>query len=304
VTLAAKTIVPPEGAPGAAGRPRRLRRRSRLKRRIRLVADALGLLFMAVWVFPVYWMVNTALKPRSEVLTVTPMFFPAHPTFDNFVSAVTQPFFVDNLRNSLIVVAGALVLSMVLGLFAATALARFRFRGRRLIMFVILAIQMLPVTALLIPIFMVFNSFELLGTYVGLILAYVSAVLPITIWLLRGFFLGIPRELEEAAMVDGAGTWRIMWSVLFPLVTPGLIATSVFAFIAAWNDYIVAYTFMKDQTMYTLPVWLASFATAHTETNYGAQMAASVLFSLPVMVFFLVIQRNLVAGMTSGAVKG
>jgi N,N'-diacetylchitobiose transport system permease protein len=163
---------------------------------------------------------------------------------------------------------------------------------------------MLPATALLIPTFLVFNSLNLLGTYAGLILTYVASVLPITIWLLRGFFLAIPRELEEAAMMDGAGTWRIMWSVLFPLVMPGLIATSVFAFIAAWNDYIVAYTFMKDQAMYTLPVWLASFATLRTGTDYGSQMAASVLFSLPVMVFFLLIQRNLVAGMTSGAVKG
>ena len=273
-----------------------------LKRRIG--ADLLGLVFVVIWVFPVYWMLNTALKPRSEVLTVSPMFIPGHPTLSNFASAVTQPFFIENVRNSLIVVGCALVLSLVLGLFAATALARFRFRGRRSIMVTILAIQMLPATALLIPTFLVFNSLNLLGTYAGLILAYVASVLPITIWLLRGFFLGIPRELEEAAMVDGAGPWRVMWSVLFPLVMPGLIATSVFAFISAWNDYIIAYTFMKDLAMYTLPIWLASFATPMTGTDYGAQMAASVIFSLPVMIFFLLIQRHLVAGMTAGAVKG
>lgn len=290
--------------PDVVERPLEGRPRRRLRGRSRSGANLLGIIFIAVWAFPVYWMVNTALKPRSEILTVTPMFLPGHPTLDNFVNAITQPYFLENVRNSLIVVGAALVLSMVLGLFAATALARFRFRGRRPIMVVILGIQMLPATALLIPTFLVFNSLDLLGTYFGLILSYVAAVLPITIWLLRGFFLAIPRELEEAAMMDGAGTMRIMWSVLFPLVAPGLIATSVFAFIAAWNDYIVAYTFMKDQTMYTLPVWLASFSTARTETDYGSQMAASVLFALPVMVFFLIIQRNLVAGMTSGAVKG
>jgi N,N'-diacetylchitobiose transport system permease protein len=111
-------------------------------------------------------------------------------------------------------------------------------------------------------------------------------------------------ELEEAARVDGAGTWRVLWSVLFPLVAPGVIATSIFSFIYAWNDYLVAYTFMKDQSMYTLPVWLASFTTPTTGTDYGGQMAASVLFSLPVVVFFLIIQRNLVTGMSAGAVKG
>ncbi len=270
----------------------------------RPLSNALGIAFIVLWAFPVYWMLNTALKPRSEVMTSDPLFLPQHITLDNFVKAVTQPYFLDNARNSAIVVLAALVVSVLLGLFAAMALARFRFRGRRVIMVSILAIQMLPAAALLIPTFLVFNSLNLLGTFLGLILTYVASVLPITIWLLRGFFIAIPRELDEAAMVDGAGTWRIMWSVLFPLVTPGLIATSVFAFIAAWNDYIVAYTFMKDQAMYTLPVWLASFATLRTGTDYGSQMAASVLFSLPVMVFFLLIQRNLVAGMTAGAVKG
>lgn len=286
---------------------RRTRERRAIRRGTRRFgwgANLLGVAFIVVWAFPVYWMLNTAFKSRSEVMTLTPQFIPAHPTLDNFVNAVTQPFFLTNVRNSVIVVAAALVLSILLGLFAATALARFRFRGRRTIMVIVLAIQMLPATALLIPTFLVFNSLNLLNTYVGLILTYVASVLPITIWLLRGFFLAIPRELEEAAMMDGAGSWRVMWSVLFPLVLPGLIATSVFSFIAAWNDYIFAYTFMKDQSMYTLPVWLASFATMRTGTDYGSQMAASVLFSLPVIVFFLLIQKNLVVGMTSGAVKG
>ena len=204
----------------------------------------------------------------------------------------------------MIVVLGTLVLSMALALFASAALTRFHFRGRRTIMVVILAVQMLPATALLIPTFLVFNSVGLIGNFLGLVLAYVASVLPFSIWVLRGFSIAIPVEIEEAAMTDGASTWRIMWSILFPLVTPGLIATSIFAFIQAWNDYIVAYTFMKSQDMYTLPVWLASFSTPTTGTDFGGQMAASLLFSLPVMVFFLIIQRNLVSGMSAGAVKG
>ncbi|RYV49809.1 carbohydrate ABC transporter permease [Pengzhenrongella frigida] len=249
-------------------------------------------------------MINTAFKPRPEVMTAQPIFFPQHPTVSNFVNAFEQSNFLLDLRNSVIVVVSAVLLSIVLGGFAAAALSRFRFRGRRTIMVVILAVQMLPPTALLIPTFLVFNELNLLGTFVGLVLAYVATVLPFSIWVMRGFFLAIPYEIEEAAMIDGAGTWRILRSILFPLVLPGIIATSIFAFITAWNDYLIAYTFMKDSTMYTLPIWLASFSNPQSGTDFGGQMAASVLFSLPVVVFFLLIQRKLVTGMSAGAVKG
>jgi N,N'-diacetylchitobiose transport system permease protein len=249
-------------------------------------------------------MLNTAFKRRDEILTPTPLFVPAHPSIDNFIVAVTQTGFLTNLRNSVVVVICTVLVSILVGFFAAAAVSRFRFRGRRTVMVVILAVQMLPGTALLIPTFLMFNSVGLLGTFAGLVLAYVAAVLPFSIWIMRGFFLNVPRELEEAAMMDGAGTWRILFQVLLPLVAPGVIATSIFAFIAAWNDYLVAYTFMNDQAMYTLPVWLASFTTPTTGTDVGGQMAGSVLFSLPVIVFFLLIQRHLTSGLSAGAVKG
>jgi N,N'-diacetylchitobiose transport system permease protein len=287
----------------APSRRRRIRRRQRV-RSGRVIANVLAALFCVVWIFPVYWMINTAFKPPHDVTTATPQFIPKHFTLTNFKAAVTQSHFLGDLRNSLIVVFGTLVVAIALGIFAAAALSRFRFRGRRVILVVILAVQMLPAAALLIPMFLVFNKMGLLDHYLGLILAYVAAVLPFSIWVMRGFFLAIPYELEEAAMVDGASTGSILFRILFPLVAPGIIATSIFAFVYAWNDYLIAYTFMKDQSMYTLPVWLASFSTPTTGTNYGGSMAASVLFSLPVVIFFLTIQRNLVAGMSSGAVKG
>ncbi|GIF06895.1 carbohydrate ABC transporter permease [Actinoplanes siamensis] len=270
----------------------------------RRVAGTLAAIFCLVWLFPVYWMVNTAFKPRPEVMTATPHFLPAHPTLDNFVTAVGQPQFLTNLRNSVVVVTLTVVASVVLGIFAAAALSRFRFPGRRTIMVVILAVQMLPGTALLIPMFVMFNSIDLLGTYLALVLAYVATVLPFSIWVMRGFFVAVPAEVEQAAQLDGASTWAVLTRVLFPLVAPGVVATGIFAFIAAWNDYLFAYTFLQDQSRYTLPVWLASFTNPHTGTDFGGQMAASVLFSLPVVGFFLFIQRNLVAGMSAGAVKG
>jgi N,N'-diacetylchitobiose transport system permease protein len=294
-TTATSAVAP--AAPVAP--PRKNRRRPR-----HVWANIIAVVFSVVWIFPVYWMINTAFKPRPEVMTSTPQFLPIHPTLDNFVVAVTQTSFLQNLLNSVIVVAGAVIFALALSLFAAAALSRFRFRGRRTIMVVILAVQMLPGTALLIPQFLIFNNLGLLNSYFGLILAYVAAVLPFSIWTLRGFFVTIPVEVEEAAMVDGAGTWRILRSILFPLVVPGLISTSIFGFITAWNEYILAYTFMKDQAMYTLPIWLVSFSSPVTGTDYGGQMAASVLFALPVVVFFLIIQRHLVAGMSAGAVKG
>lgn len=276
----------------------------RASRRPRVVRNVLAVLFCVAWIFPVYWMLNTAFKRRDEILTPTPLFVPAHPSIDNFIVAVTQTGFLTNLRNSVVVVICTVLVSILVGFFAAAAVSRFRFRGRRTVMVVILAVQMLPGTALLIPTFLMFNSVGLLGTFAGLVLAYVAAVLPFSIWIMRGFFLNVPRELEEAAMMDGAGTWRILFQVLLPLVAPGVIATSIFAFIAAWNDYLVAYTFMNDQAMYTLPVWLASFTTPTTGTDVGGQMAGSVLFSLPVIVFFLLIQRHLTSGLSAGAVKG
>ncbi|MCX4850244.1 carbohydrate ABC transporter permease [Streptomyces sp. NBC_00893] len=270
----------------------------------RLLSNSLAIVFCLVWIFPVYWMVNTALKPRAEAMTATPHFWPSSPTLHNFDVALNRTGFWTNLWNSLLVVGATVLVAVVLGLFAAAAVSRFRFRGRRTVMVAILVAQMLPGTALLIPTFLVFNEAGLLGTYTGLILAYLALALPFSIWVMRGFFAAIPVEIEEAARLDGASTWQVLWKILFPLVLPGVIASSIFAFIAAWNDYLIAYTFMKDRSQYTLPVWLASFTNPASGTDYSAQMAGSVIFSLPVVVFFLLIQRKLVSGMSAGAVKG
>ena len=277
---------------------------TRRRKRRPWVISTIAIVFSAIWIFPVYWMVNTSFKPISDVLTTTPLFFPTHFTFDNYSAAVGQTDFLQNLASSLTVVVGTVLVSTLIAFFACAALTRFRFRGRRVIMVVILAIQMLPTTALLVPQFLVFGDLGLRGSLFGLVVAYVSSVLPFSIWVMRSFFLTVPIEIEEAARVDGANNWRILWSVLFPLVAPGVISTSIFAFITAWNEYIVAYTFLNDQTLYTLPIWLAEFSTPRTGTDFGGQMAASVLFSLPVVIFFLIIQRKLVSGIAAGAVKG
>jgi N,N'-diacetylchitobiose transport system permease protein len=258
--------------------------------------------FCVVWIFPVYWMVNTAFKPYGDILRSTPGFLPIPLSLGNFTDALGKPMFVDYLGNSLIVTLLAVVAGAIVALLAAVALTRFRFFGRRAFLISVLAVQMVPTPALVIPIFLSLKSANLLNSLPGLSLTYLAFVLPFTIWTLRGFLHGVPVELEEAAMVDGASRLTVMRRILLPLVAPGVIASSVFAFITAWNDYVFAYVEMKDQDHYTLPVWLVSFSTS-TGTDYGGLIAASTLFALPVVVFFLVIQRRLVEGMTSGAVK-
>ena len=278
------------------------RARGRKPRRRSVGANAAALAFILVWLFPVYWMINTAFKPYRDILRSTPGFLPIPLSLGNFSDALGKPMFGDYLRNSLIMTGTAVVAGALLALTAAVAVTRFRFPGRRGFLIIVMGFQMIPQPALVIPIFLSLKSANLLNTLPGLSLTYIGFVLPFTIWTLRGFLHGIPVELEEAALVDGAGRWSVIRRITLPLVAPGIIASSVFAFITAWNDYLFAYVEMKDQDHYTLPVWLVSFSTS-TGTDYGGLIAASTLFAVPVVLFFLLIQRRLVEGMTSGAVK-
>jgi N,N'-diacetylchitobiose transport system permease protein len=283
---------------GAVARP--VRRRRRFKHP---VSHILTYALCAIWLFPIYWMLNTSFKTPANITTTSPQFVPTPFSVANYIDAFTKAGFLSSLFNSLLVTLCTVIVSIVLGFLAAAALSKFRFTGRRTILVVIIMVQMIPATALLIPLFLSFKSLGLLNSYGGLILAYVATVLPFSIWVLRSFFIALPDEIEEAAKVDGANTWRILRSIYLPLVLPGLISTSVFAFINAWNDYITAYVMLENQSKYTLPVWLVSFST-NEGTDYGGLIAASVIFSLPVVIFFMLVQRNLVKGMSAGAVKG
>ena len=260
-------------------------------------------LFAAVTIFPVYWMVNSAFEPNSQITSLTPSFFPAHFTFHNFVSAVNRPYFWDDARNSLIVVVSAVVIVLIVAFLATAAVGRFRLRGASAFLVLILVVQMVPGTALIIPMFLFLDRLHLTDTYLGLILVYAVATLPFTVWALRGFIRGVPIELEEAAMVDGASRFGAFMRILFPLVLPGLITTGVFAFITAWNEFLFAYVIMQQNYHQTLPVWLYSFTT-NTGTDYGGLMAGCTIMALPVVIFFLAVQRRLVSGITTGAVKG
>jgi N,N'-diacetylchitobiose transport system permease protein len=273
------------------------------RKRQRLVANVIGFFVLVVMVFPTYWMVNTAFKPGRDILTLTPKFFPSPWTLSNFDEAVHRQYFWDNVKNSVIVVSVVVVLSLVIGFLAALAIARFSFYGRRAFIAVIIGVQMIPTAALIIPIYILFARANQVDRLSGVIIAYLTFVLPFTVWTLRGFVMGIPRELEEAAMVDGCTRMGAFLRILVPLIAPGLVATSIFAFVQAWNEFIFAYVLLSSQEHQTLTVWLATFTTLRG-TDWGPLMAAATLTSLPVVIFFAIVQRRVAFGLTAGAVRG
>ena len=265
--------------------------------------DAVALLIFAVMLFPIYWMVSTALKPGKEILSLTPVWFPSHVTFDNFRTAVNVPFFWNDVANSLIVVLTVVAISIVLAFFAAVAVARFGFRGRTAFIVMIIAVQMVPLNALVIPVYLLLNQVGQVDSLLGVIAYYLAIVLPFMVWTLRGFVANVPVDLEEAAMVDGATRVGAFLRIVFPLVAPGLVATAIYGFIQAWNEYIIAYVLLSSNSKQTLTIWLASFTTQHG-TDWGGLMAGATLTALPVVVFFLIVQRHVAGGLTAGAVKG
>jgi N,N'-diacetylchitobiose transport system permease protein len=279
------------------------RGRSRRRRTRQLGWNVLGLLVLFVMVFPVYWMVATAFKPGQRILSYTPQWFPTDPTLSNFSDAIDQPFFWHAVKNSLIVVSAVVALSVVLAFLASLALAKFHFYGRKAFIVLILGVQMVPLAALIIPLYILMSRLGQVDKLTGVIAMYLTFVLPFTVWTMRGFLLGIPKELEEAAMVDGATRFGAFVRVLLPLVAPGLVATSIFAFIQAWNEFIIAYVFLHTPEKQTLMVWLASFTTLRG-TDWGPLMAGATLCALPVVVFFLLVQRRIAFGLTAGAVRG
>jgi N,N'-diacetylchitobiose transport system permease protein len=270
----------------------------------RLVWNAVGVVLFALMVFPVFWMISTAFKPDDQISSVTPTWFSGNPTLRHFRDALARPYFWTDVRNSLIVVLVTVALAMVLAFLSAIALAKYRFNGRKLFIVLVIGIQMLPAAGLIIPLYVVLARFHQVNKLSGVILVYLTTALPFCVWTLRGFILGIPKDLEEAAMVDGSTRLGAFVKILLPLVAPGLVATSVFTFITTWNEYIFARILLSDGSTQTITVWLSYFLGTSRNTDWGALMAASTLIAIPVVIFFLFVQRKIAFGLTAGAVRG
>ena len=271
-------------------------------RRGTVAANVTAVAVFLAFLFPFYWMVSTALKPAGDIRTFDVSLFPTTVTLEHFRTATAMDGFWRFLRNSLLISASVTVLAVLVALLAATAVARFRFRGRRTYLLMILIVQMVPLEALVIPMYLVLRDADLLNMLPVLVATYMAFVLPFTVWTLRGFVAALPVELEEAAMIDGTSRWGAFWRITFPLMAPGLVATAVFAFIQAWNEFILALTLM-EQSNQTLPVWLGTFKTAQG-VDWGGLMAGSTLFTIPVVIFAVTLQGRIASGAAAGAVKG
>jgi N,N'-diacetylchitobiose transport system permease protein len=271
--------------------------------------NALGLAIFAVVVFPVFWMISTSFKTTDQINSLKPTWFPGHPTLRHFENALHKPYFWTDVKNSVIVVLVAIAVAMVFAFLAAVALEKYRFTGRKAFLVLLIGVQMLPGIGLIIPLYVLLADvpvlhLNLVNHLSGLIVVYISAVLPFSVWTLRGFLMGIPKELEEAAMVDGSSRLGAFVRILLPLVAPGLVATSVFAFITSWNEYIFARLLLNDGSTQTITVWLSNYTAGSKATDWGGLMAGSTLIAIPVVIFFLLIQRKIAFGLTAGAVRG
>ncbi|WP_374214495.1 carbohydrate ABC transporter permease [Streptomyces sp. Je 1-79] len=295
-TDTAAPAAPVVAAPPAARRPVTQRRKSKLG------WNVLGLLVFVTVGFPVYWMVNTAFKPAKDAIDPNPHFFPSTFTLENFKRALEIADFWGPVTRSLVVSSVVVVIGIIVGMLAALAISRFAFRGRKIVIVGILAVQMVPLVAMIIPVFLMLNDLGQYDKITGLIITYLTFILPFTVWTLRGFIVNIPKELEEAAQVDGCTRTGAFIRVVFPLLAPGMVATSVYGFIQAWNEYLYALMLMSQQNQ-TATVWLGNFITKNG-TEYAPMMAGSTMMAVPIVILFLLVQRKMAAGLTAGAVKG
>ena len=269
----------------------------------RLWPNVTAVVLFVGFVFPVYWMFATAFKPTGDIISENPVWFPTHVTFEHFQRATGVDHFWTYVTNSLVVTLCAVAFALLIALAGAFALARMRFKGRRGFVIGFMLAQMAPWEVMIIAMYMIVRDASMLNSLLPLTVFYMMMILPFTILTLRGFVAAVPRELEEAAMVDGCTRSQAFLKVILPLLAPGLMSTSLFGFITAWNEFPLVLVLNKEAESQTLPLWLSSFQTAFGN-DWGATMAASSLFAVPILILFVFLQRRAVSGLTAGAVKG
>ena len=263
-------------------------------------------LIIAVYtLFPFYWAINSSFKTEQDIINPA-TYLPPHPTLINYQAVFSDDNFVRALGNSALVSSIVVLLSLTIGSFAAYALGRLQFRGRTTMLYAVLAMTMFPQISVLSGMFSIVKDIGVFGSPLALIISYPIFTLPFTVWVLTSFFRGLPHEIEQAALVDGATTFQTFYMILLPLTAPAMVTTGLLAFIAAWNEYLFALTFtITDPGSYTVPVAIALFSgkIAHQEP-IAEVMAAAMVVTFPLLAMVLVFQNRIVEGLTAGAVKG
>jgi multiple sugar transport system permease protein len=259
--------------------------------------------FVLVSVFPLIWVFKMSIITKSELFASPPTILPRTPTGAEYVQVLSDPRFQRALINSTIIAGVTTVVCLFFGSIAAYAIARLRFRFKNSVMTLILALSFFPAVAIIAPLFIQYSRLGLINTYASVIITDTVFALPLTIWLLVAFFRELPRDLEEAAKVDGATTIQAFRKVIVPLAAPGVFTTAILTFIFAWNEFLFANTFLFDESTQPVTVVIPNFATIYT-VDYGAQAAAAVIVTVPLVILVLIFQRRIVSGLTAGAVKG
>ncbi|WP_354642275.1 carbohydrate ABC transporter permease [Kitasatospora camelliae] len=296
---------PAATAPAKAPRRARKTREAGRSPVMTAVWNTVALGFAAVMGFPIYWMVITTFKTNKDLIAKDPTFWPSSFSFESFTTIFDDKAFIPALQNTVLITVGSVLLGLVVGFLAAVAVARFEFRGRNFFIVTMLIVQMVPLLAIIIPLYVVMNGAGLTGALLGVVLAYLVFTIPYVVWTLRSFIVNIPAELDEAAMVDGCTKWGAFFRIVLPLTLPGLVTTGVYSWIQAWNEFIVANTLLSSGGKQTSMIWLTFYSTTPTRgADYGAQMAGALLVSLPVILLFVIFQKKVSAGLTAGAVKG
>jgi multiple sugar transport system permease protein len=276
-------------------------RTSLLARCLSALTCILLVIVLLLSLFPIYWLFSTSIKPREQTFAVPPVWV-FQPTLENYANVLGNRQFVGYLRNSLIVALTTTAVAVGVGVLAAYALARFQFRGRQAFRFIFLLPQVTPAVAVLVPMFVMFNSLNLIGTYTGIVLSHLTLTLPFAIWMMTGFFEDSPVELEESAMIDGCTRLGALVRVVLPVLGPGIAATAALGFITSWNEFLFS-SMLTDRDTRTLSVAITSFLT-NRALDWGRTAAAGSLILIPVLVFAFFTQRYLVRGLSHGAVKG
>jgi multiple sugar transport system permease protein len=273
------------------------RGRSRIGLRISVVVIVLFVLA------PIYWMVATSLKTTAGVSSSSPQWFPHPLSVESYATAFVNNDFGRYILNSAVVSVASTVLVLALGILAGYALGRLRMRGTFTILVLLLMISVFPAIALIAPLYLLLRDAGWLNSYQALIVPYTAINLPFAVWILRNYFIGIPKEMEETARIDGAGALRTVWSVVLPMALPGVFTAGIFAFTACWTEFLMALSFNSDNSYRTIPVGIALFGSPHV-TPYGVLFAASTAAVIPIAILVFVFRRSVVSGLTSGAVKG
>lgn len=270
---------------------------------LNILAYIVLILVLLLTILPLGWVLSTSIKPTTEIFANPPRWIPLEPTLSSYYNVLLESSIPNAFKNSLLVGMMTTVIALLLGGSAGYAFARFSFRGNRILSLFMLISQMLPLTVLMIPLYYMENEAGLVDTALGLAIAHLVISLPLVTWMAKGYFKGIPREIEEAAIMDGCSTMQTIIKIVLPLLKPALAATGIYAFISSWNEFALANVLTRSSRSITVPIALNEFSSFF-KVDWGSTMAAAMVITVPIIVVFMMVQKQFVEGLAAGAVKG